>query len=289
MPDETITTSNEPVGSNGAVQPTTWYSSVPPELQTPAVKEAPDLPTFVKRFEAQHTELGRAQARIVPDPAKQPNEFKAFQESVKKAGLSISADPPVPDDWQYTRPEEIPEHFWFDEDAADFAKIAKQNGISEKAAKELINVHNRGFERVAKALDAYTAEAKTAVTNLWKDEGRTYDEMMALATRGIEARFTEEEYNALHMPMPLGNGKMFRPIDSPQILSALAKIGEVFAESRGLTGPMTPEARNAKAEADAIIMDKNNPRYEAFHRGDAEAHAYVQSLYKKADPGTYTG
>src|SRR6266576_3257834 len=85
-----------------------WRSSLPTDMQSiPAVKEAADLPSFVKRFNDQSSELGR-RTRIPGSDAK-PEEIKAFKESVYKAGL-WKAPPESPDKYDIKRPDNVPEH-----------------------------------------------------------------------------------------------------------------------------------------------------------------------------------
>jgi hypothetical protein len=46
------------------------------------------------------------------------------------------------------------------------------------------------------------------------------------------------------------------------------------------------DAAAALAEANAIIRDKNNPKYALYHKGDPDTNAFVQQLLKKGVPGT---
>ena len=39
-------------------------------------------------------------------------------------------------------------------------------------------------------------------------------------------------------------------------------------------------------EAQDIIRNKENPKYKAYHQGDPDVSAYVESLMKKGYPGT---
>jgi hypothetical protein len=243
------------------------------------------VPDLVKSYVHLSRKLGSQSS--IPDPAKaQPGEIKAFKDSVYKAGIF---SPPVGDDWSYTKPDAIPQHFWSDEDATDFAAMVKKHGISEAAAKDLVGIHNRGFERVTQQLDAYAEGSKGKIIEQWKKDGYEFDQVMELALKGAESALTPEEQDALHLPLTSKDGKPFRPIDSPGVVSALAKIGQAFMESNGLTGPMSESNRSAADEANDITRNKTNPKFDLYWKGDQHTVDYVNSLWAKAYPGKVNG
>jgi len=72
----------------------------------------------------------------------------------------------------------------------------------------------------------------------------------------------------------------------PAVAKLFAAIGAEFREQASIQadlvtgGKMTPE--EAKAEYADIMNNPKNARHDAFHRGDKEAHAYVDRLYVRA-------
>jgi len=249
---------------------------LPTDLQSiPAVKEAADLPSFVKRFNDQSSELGR-RTRIPGTDAK-PEEIKAFKESVYKAGL-WKAPPESPDKYDIKRPDNVPEHAWSDKTVQAFRGLAHKHGLSQEAMKELIDFDAQRFGELEPVISANKEEAKKVITEQWQKEGRQYDEMMNLAVEGVKARFSAEEVQALESTGLL---------DHPYVLSGLAKIGELYMESGGLTGDgMSPESKSAEAEANDILRNEANPKFKQYWSGDKDVVAHVNGLFAKAYPGT---
>jgi len=277
MAEETTITPAPTPQSNG----TDWRNSLPPDMQQiPAVKEANDLPSFVKRFNDQSSELGR-RTRI-PDPNK-ADEFKAFQDSVRKAGLTVIKGnaPESPDAYEIKRPDNVPEMAWSEKTVGAFKQLAHKWGLPQEAIKELIDFDAQRFGELEPVLAIDRQKSEQEIQAMAEKEGIPYEDVANNAKTFMERIGVTEDQIKLLEAAGLAN--------HPKLLWIMHEIGQHWQESNGLTGQPTQESRNAKAEADSIILDKNNPRYEAFHRGDAETHAYVQALYRKANPGTYTG
>lgn len=243
-----------------------WSTTLPPDQQgLPAVKEAPDLPTFVKRFGEQQAERSKI-----------ANEYKTFKDSVEQAG---KLRPAAPADYKIAKPESLPEYAWSEKTVTAFRELAHAEGLSQATMEKLIAFDAQRFSEVEPVIAADKEAAKKAVTDEWQKEGKSYDDMMNLAVEGAKARLSAEEYHALE-----ASGL----INHAYVLSGLAKIGEVFQTDTGQTGGavMNPDA---KTEADEIVNNKNHPKHEAFWKGDKAVNDYVQDLYKKAYPGTYGG
>jgi hypothetical protein len=72
-----------------------------------------------------------------------------------------------------------------------------------------------------------------------------------------------------------------------RLIGLVAKMTQPdFAGGANGRPPQSQDAIQAAAEAKAIIRNKDNPMYKAYHSGDADALAHVDQLMKKAYPGS---
>ena len=76
--------------------------------------------------------------------------------------------------------------------------------------------------------------------------------------------------------------------DHPAMVKLIGLVAKMTSPdfSGQANGHMSPDAQSAVTEAKDIIRNKQNPKYEAYHRGDPDVAAYVDSLMKKGYPGT---
>jgi len=78
--------------------------------------------------------------------------------------------------------------------------------------------------------------------------------------------------------------------DHPTMIKLIGLVAKMtqpdFAGGANGKTPQGQDAITAAAEAQDIIRNKKNPKYEAYHRGDPEVAAQVDQLMKKGYPGT---
>lgn len=162
-----------------------------------------------------------------------------------------------------------------------FKAAAHEAGLTAKQAESIMNF-NLDFIRETKAQGAVALDRQydTAVAELRKEYGATYEAKIGLASRALK-HFGGEDVVATLERMNLDN--------DPNIVRMFAKIGEHIGEDRfgaaeaGLSGMTPAEARGkiANLKLDAKFMGAYTDRY---HVGHAEAVAQMQELFKYAYP-----
>jgi len=257
--------------TNGAAPAPDWKAPLAsdPEIapHLPNISEK-DLPTFVKSHLSLQKKMG--DAIYLKD---EPSSIK--QKLYEKGILSRP-----PDSYEIKRPDSVPEHAWHGELIEKFQGIAKKHGLSAEAVNDLLALEGNRFESAKLGLQTDRDTAEKTLKETWLKEGKVYEQQIELGGRAVKHLFSEDEVNLLNQA---GIG------DHPRFLAALAKVGEAMQEDSGVigeTGAMSTDAKTAATEANDIIRNKANPKYEAYHRGDKEVGAYVEQLMKKAYPGT---
>lgn len=273
-----------------------WSATLPADQrEIPAVATSPDLPSFVKRFTDQHSNMSRLETELksrpkLPGKDSKPDELSAFKKSVYEAGV-FKAPPENAAAYQITKPENIPDWGWSEKHINGFRELAHKHGTTQEALSDFLAFHTsmiQDQEREVNAMYESNKEAvKQAVTERWKQTGRSYDDMMNLAVNGLEARVAPEVFEAMHKPIQLGDGKVYRIIDDPSTLEALAIIGEAYQIDSGRIGGHVTD-QGAKAEATDIQTNPDNPKHKLYAQGDKATVEYVTNLLKKADGSTVT-
>lgn len=253
-----------------------------PYRDHPFVKDAPDLPTFIKMGVDAHREVG---GRI---PLKVDKTNVVEIENWRKNHLGRLYDAGVLDrppqsvtdyDDVVKRPETLPDGWgWNDEFAKDFKTISHKYGIPKAAIPELIALHEKTMTSAGAVLKT-SMEAGMAA--LKAEHGEKYDERREGAKRLVDEIFKTPEELALFEEAGWGNHPGF--IGVLMRLAPLAQADSSFFTTSGSksggTGALTHD--EIKAEVAKIATDKTHPMHEGYMRGAPEVMAYIDGQYKK--------
>lgn len=245
------------------------------------VKSAPDFPTFLKSAFDAHTEVGRR----IPLPKDDAAKAKWKEEHLPKlreAGL-VEAPFKPPEQYEVKLPEGVPAEAWSEDDTKIATGFAKKYGLSQDAL-------NDGIAVVAGILGKHGAEiqvnreASQAKIKEWADkEGYTVEQINSALDR-----FNKDPrgWDAETAEAISKSGFADNPLVVQAIVKLMADSGTFDIRGDGSMEDKPAEGNAAAIEAQDIIRNKENPKYAAYHRGDAEVAAYVDQLMKKAYPGT---
>jgi len=259
--------------------PQPWYSSLPADLQNdPTIKATPDVATLAKRFVDTNKEFG---SRIkLPGKDAKPEEVQQLKAKLYEAGL-FKAPPLSPDKYSLTRPETIPEKNWIPKEVeGKYRQVFHEYGVPDEMVQKLVQLRNEEIAGMTKAYEVDHAEA-----NKFLDEyasGLKVDkaELMATGDRFLTKIFENN---------PKGL-EFFKDKLAPEVMAAFGHAGLLMQESNGLTGEeFKSPPSTGKQEADDIISNRKNPKYEIYwspnHPQHQEVRSYVEALYAKVFPG----
>lgn len=262
-----------------------WFETLPADFtlevdgkpvaarDVPFVKEAKDLPSFVKSAYDAHREVG---ARI---PLRADN-VEAWRTQhvprLREAGL-LPQVPATPKDYNITRPQDLPDSFpWSDEYATEFATILHKHGVPAAAAPDLLNLHHKVLLGVQ---TAFETDYDSGMETLRKEHGAAFDTRMELAKRLMPVIFKSKEEMEFAEAIGLGNHPGF--LGPILRLAHLAQQDSSFMRDVVHTGGgMTPD--EVRAELAKIMSDRTHPMHEGYHRGDKKVMEHIDGLYKKA-------
>lgn len=279
--------SNEP---NGTTTTAPWQDLLPadftvdqggkpvPARELPFVKEAKDLPGFVKTAYDAHREIG---ARIPVKIAKPEDAVAWRKEHLPKlyqAGI-LEAPPATPQDYGIAKPEDLPPGLtWSDERAGKLAEVLHKHGVPKSAVPDLLALHTEALGGVQQIAQTSTEEA---MTTLHKEFPADFDARFEAAGRLTKAIFKADEVAMLNAT-GIGNHPAF--LGALMRLAPLAESDSSFMrEVVQAAGGMTRE--DARAEYAKVMSDPTHPMHEKWRRRDPEAVAYVQGLYDKIPGG----
>ena len=270
----------------------TWFEALPAEMTvdiggqaTPLrdvefVKNAPDLPTFVKMAYDTHREVGaRIPLKIDKNNPEAVNEWrKTHMPRFYEAGL-LSKPPVAIEEYGAIKPENLPKGLgWNDDIEKEFKTTLLKHGVPKEAASELIQLH---LKTLGGATELFHTDQETGMAALKTEHGDKLDERMEKVKRLTPMIFKTEKELQLFEDLGLGNHPGFL---GPLLRMAhLAESDSSFITSMNLNQPsggMTGEA--VRAEMGKIMSDKTHPMHAGWHRKDPETMKQVDEMYKKA-------
>jgi hypothetical protein len=265
-----------------------------PVAEHPFIKEAPDVPTFLKRVIDTHREVGSRIPIKIERVRNADGTFGPKVEAVEQwrkdhlpklydAGV---LDRPITDPAQYEikKPEHLAEGVnWSDERASRFASIGVKYGIPKAAMQELHKLHVEGVEGLAKTLQTSYDETMLA---LKREYGDKFDERLEQAKRFNKLIFKNPEEIAFMEETGLGNHPILTSIlmrlapyaqNDSSLVEALKETGV----APGSVPNVEAEREKIRAELGDIMSNKDNPRHLGYLRGDKGVSDYIDSLYAK--------
>ena len=222
----------------------------------PAVKEANDLPSFVKRFNDQQSELG-----------KRTSEFQTFKQSLEQAG-KLAHD--SPDKYQVKLdPNIVPETLRDEALISEFKTLAHKTGMSQAQADAMAGLYQKIFETTKPILEYDHAESEKAVQALAQKAGIDYEVMKAKAAAGLKELLDKR-------PGAMDKLEASGLANDPDVLWAFYELGMAHQESHGMTGgEFSVSSKSAMDEANDIVRNPENPKYKQFWAGDQAVNGHV--------------
>lgn len=280
-----------------------WFESLPTDAvidqggkqvslrELPAVKETPDLVTFVKRFAEKDTELGR---RIrIPDGSK-PEEIESFKRDhlpkLVKAGV-LSGPPESPDAYEFKAPDDLPKYLQFQDGWAKEAAIELHKaGFTKDQAGTALKLHLGFMGRIAKQFEDQEralGEGQTKALDTLKTEwGSKFEENKAIAGRGMKAVFGDNgETLALFNDLVLlgKDGKPRALADDPRLMRIFYDIGMHTAEDDGSLRDRggDPTVEDPMIEVSKAMNDKSHSMHVDYLRNTEAWRNWTRGMYEK--------
>ncbi len=240
-----------------------WTDSLDEDIRNNAMlKTIPNVAGLAKSLMHAHKQVGK-------DMMSKPNEQSPEEDW--NAAFDAMGRPATPGDYNFKRPDDIPEEHYNE----DFAKAAQElmhkEGFSKKQAQAIFDFNN------------------TAVAALIKQQGMDNDEVIANADAKLNEAFGNAKPQKLHLAgiafeKAVGDNAELRERsgqkfgNDPDFLQIMASLGSKFAESRAITDTLVPTPTDYKEQLDEIM---NSP---AFMGGpditDTAHQAAVQKAFR---------
>ena len=246
-----------------------------PLRETSFVKEAPDLPTFVKRAIDAHREVG-ARVRIPDMKTAKPDDVAAFKTRLYESGI-LPTPLAKPEDYGIVKPTDLAAGvFWNDELAGEFAKTLHKHGATKEMGVELLAIHNKALLGAQTVLKTSFDEGIAA---LKREHGDKFDERMEVTKRFTSHIFKTPEEIEFFEKLGLG--------DHPAFLSVMMRLAPFAQQDSSFMKDIARpgggmSADDVRGEVAKIMTDKTHPMYEGYWRKDPKVMSHVEELYKKA-------
>jgi len=252
----------------------------------PFVKDAPDLPTFVKTAFDAHREVGaripvRLRATNDAEKVTELAEWKKNHLPKLYEGGFLARPPASPDDYNdvVKRPEKLPDGFgWNEEYVKDFKTIMHKHGVPKDAIPELLALHERTLTGAQTSLKT-SNEAGLAA--LKAEYGDKYDELREATKRLTNMIFKTPDELAFFESLGLGDHADFLSV--MMRLAPLAQADSSFFASQGPQGgPGALTGDDVRQELAKIATDKTHPMHDGYLRNDPKVMDHIEGLYKRA-------
>lgn len=210
---------------------------------------------------------------LAPLPADAKPEDVAAHQAVIRAVMGV---PEKPEGYGFTRPEDLPEQAWNEENAKAAMALMHKHNVSPAAAKELlalqVNATKANIEAQVKYEQDFYAQQDQSFRQALTKSGDDYDKVMNVVN-----------LTAQRFGMPADH-PILKNADTRLMLQSIAKaIGEPVT----VTGQGTDTGtKSERALAESIIHDKTNPEYAAYwdgqHPKNKEVKAKVMAMQEAA-------
>lgn len=240
-----------------------WLDSLSDDLKgNESLKKFKDVSAVAKSYVELEKHIGGTLK--IPTDTSKPEEWEAFYNKLGR--------PEKPEGYGIKKPDNLPSGLeWNDDLEKGFRIFAHKNGLSDRQAQSLVGYWT---EIMTKQAEAFWTEAKglAALETEFKDE-KVRTDVLSSAQRAIK-ELADKDFIEFLEQTGAGN--------HPSVLKFLAKINKFFDEDT-LPDNFTPGStgvgvNEANAEIARIRNDKSHP----YHKGDAEAVAYMSKLYEAA-------
>jgi hypothetical protein len=262
-----------------------WSSSLPADMQVPAVKEAADLTSFVKRSIDQQANNSRLVEQLktavkIPTSTSKPEDVKGFLDSLKTAGYYTRQGAPPPESAdKYSLDFDaqiVPEPLRNPELIGKFRTIAYKHGLNQEAMNDLRDLYQETMKVTAPIIEIDRNEAEKEIQKRAAQDGIPYQDIARNAGVFMRDVLKIDEQQ-------LGRLEVAGLANHPQLLYVMHQIGKHWRESGGHIGEGVPDL-SAESEIKQIMGDYKGPYWDRKHPAHADTVAKVEALHKRAFP-----
>lgn len=238
------------------------------------IRDAKDLPSFVKTAFDAHREVG---ARIPVKTDGKPESIQAWRKEhlpkLYQSGI-LEAPPATPEEYEINKPPDLPDEMWSKENAAEFQRVLHKHHIPKSAMADLVALHAK---TVTGANDILKTSMDEGLKALKSEFGDKYDERAEMANRLAKTIFKTPEELDFYERVGLGNHPGFLGV--LMRLAPLAMSDSSFVKDARIGGASGEDVRD---EVSRIMSDPKHEMYEGYRRNDRKVMRYIDDLYKKA-------
>jgi hypothetical protein len=279
-------------------------STIPPEhLSHEAIQRYNSMPEFVKGHIEQREFISRAIA--LPKADSKPEDVQKWRqetgEKLKGHGFTVAPltdlPPQSPDAYDFKIEGVTPEQIQGDKALTSFRSFAHKTGLNNATANALVEWYQKeAVPMLHEALKGQEVEIIEDDAQVEKILGERFKDETPLRreefNRGVQAlsQTIPDLKDFLEGTAPNGKAWIANK-NHPALVQLISEVARLQAQDFGgnVDGKtVTADGAAAKAEADDIIGNKANPKYEQYWKGDKTTVAHVEELYKKAHPGEVT-
>jgi len=277
--------------------PAEIIESLPEDIRSsPTLEKFNDLPSIAKSY----VELENYRGKSIGIPGNDPKEIETWKAEHLPKVQHVFADrlpPAKAEDYEFKFDGMADEAIKSDKTLGIFREQAHKLGLSKAQAAGLVETFAKDI------LPALMPEKGQDIDFI---QGEHVDALMADVFKGESTQRIAEYKQSVDLlsrdipelkdllndgAVPYGQASEHKAIalgDHPAMVKLIGMVAKMTQPDFGgqANGHMSQDAMTAASEAKDIIRNKQNPKYEAYHRGDPDVAAYVDSLMKKGYPGT---
>ncbi len=217
-----------------------------------------------KSVEALATMTVNAQKMVGADKIAIPNEASSEEEwaTFHKAG----GRPETAGDYNFGRPEELPEEYYNQERATAAQELMHKLGLSKKQADELFAFNNNTVIAQLKTQSQDDTLAMQKLTDgLVADWGNAYEQKKHLGNKAIEEGTAGNAEFKERLTQKFGN--------DPDFVRFAANLGSKFSEGGSPDIPLIPTTGDIQAQIDDAMSHKS-------HGADYKSHGFTRAQHE---------
>lgn len=216
-----------------------WTEILDEEIRNePSLKTHKNLKTLAKTFVNAQRMVGKNKIAI-PNEKSTEGEWNEFYKALGR--------PETVEDYQFKRPDELPEEFWND----DFAKAAKtlfhKIGLTKKQADALFNFNSANVMNTIKTQQQQEEmNMQQLQSELYNEWGGAYQQKIHLGNAAIEEGTTGNQELKDKIVQKYGN--------DPDFIRFASNLGSKFAEHKGPNFAAIPTPSDIQAQIDEAMQ-----------------------------------
>lgn len=271
--------------------------SFPEDIRSsPSFEKFNDVGSLAKSY----VEMEKLQGRSVAIPGNDPKDVEAWKAQHLPKLQHVFADrlpPAKAEDYEFKFEGIADETLKSDKVLGLFRENAHKLGLSKTQAAGLVETFAKDI------LPALVGPPATPIDFI---QGEHVDALMQEVFKGESTQRIAEYKQSVDLlshdipelkdllnegAAPYGQASEHKAMalgDHPAMVKLIGLVAKMTQPDFGgnATAFSSPDGKAAALEANDIIRNKENPKYKAYHAGDPDVSAYVESLMKKGYPGT---